>query len=81
MSNQGQGLLGHFYQGFVCFVLILGSGELLQDDWFSGYTFPFALFKKVVRIKEKVGVKFSKIAVDKNTLENFIFQELQSNLF
>ena len=37
MSNQGQGLLSHFYIGFVCFLLI--SGERLQDYWCSGCSF------------------------------------------
>ena len=37
MSNQGHGLLSHFYIGFVCFVLYLAkiSGERLQDHWSS----------------------------------------------
>ena len=41
MSNQGQGLLSHFYLGFVCFVLILLkiSGEHLQDHWSSGLNY------------------------------------------
>ena len=42
MSNQGQGLLSHFYLGFVCCVLILYeaeiSGERLQDHWSSGFS-------------------------------------------
>ena len=48
MSNQGQGLLSHFYPGFVCFVLILTqmSGERLQDHWSCGSTSFFLLFFK-----------------------------------
>ena len=40
MSNHGQGLLSHFYLGFVCCVLIYKaqiSGERLQDHWSYGF--------------------------------------------
>ena len=46
MSNQGQGLLSHFYLGFVCCVVCLYeaqiSGEGLQDHWSSGFAYAIA---------------------------------------
>ena len=49
MSNQGQGLLGHFYLRFVCCVLIEAeiSGERLQDHWSSGFNVALKMLNKI----------------------------------
>ena len=88
MSDQGQGLLSHYYIGFVCFVLILGpdisrafTGPLVLWFYFSIFLWPFSVTIATTKLKSILNQITLIIQLMKHLKENdvqklsFLFSE------